>query len=218
VTDIELAQLAALANCRFSPGSSAKSFVRRLSAILAQPQSVIDVRELSDKESRFLDSLAHQYRKQVGKCLAADCEVCHLATRIDRDVIRVALDAFIENRAVDDFEPLLPAWRKAALRLYNKSHGTKLAHPYEYATHVKRRRANTRGDIYCRFCGERLFAQVKQPHQLVRESGDAQRHLTICALMTLAEMRTPAKPGHRTVPMEDLWRDDGPLFATGRAS
>lgn len=208
MTDLELDQITALANCRFSPGSSAKSFVRRLSAILVEPQDVIDARQLSEKEALFLSSLAHQYRKQIGRCMAIDCEVCEATAMIDPDEIRVALDAFIEDRAVVKWGEQLPTWRKTALRVYNRTHGTKAAHPYQYATKAapSARRAKDRGEIYCRFCGEMLFARVKRPHELVRDSVEAQRHLTICALQVLAGMRELAKPGHRALPMDALWR------------
>lgn len=126
---------------------------------------------------------------------------------IARDEARVALDAFLEGR---DYEAPIEEWRKAALTLYNAMHAKKYAHPYEYATKVAvaSRRAETRGDVYCRFCGERLAIGIKDPHGVIRADAEAQRHLTICALQLLAGMREPAKPGHRALPLEMTWRDD----------
>lgn len=231
MTDVELAQIAALKECKFSPGSSAKSFVHRLAGYagvkaedIADPivadatRKFTSARELSEKETAFLDKLAHQYRKQIGHCMSVACLACHAPVLTESEVA-VALDSFIEDRtdAVGvKYAVQIPVWRKHALAIYNKQHGKTFAHSYEYATKVaaNNRRAETRGDIYCRFCGERLFAQVKQPHRLVAESADAQRHLTICALQTLAGMRAAAKPGHRALPMEQMW-DDGPLFGGG---
>lgn len=230
MTDLELAQVAALKACTFSPGSTAKAFVRRLASyadvkhteiadriIADNTRQFTDARELSDKERGFLDSLAHQYRKQIGKCMAVACEKC--LPPVDAKEIGVALDLFTEDRReFSEFAQRLPAWRKAALARFNKQHETTFAHPYEYATTcaVQSRRAKTLGDVFCRFCGEQLFSQVKRPHELVADSPDAQRHLTICALQILAGMKAPAAVGHRSLPMEQLW-DAGPLFATERA-
>lgn len=223
MTDLELAQIAALSRCSFSPGSTAKSFVLRLAGYASVDADAVaaisprvgeatrkftSAREMSDKERAFLDNLAHQYRKQIGRCMSVACVACQAP--IDRNEVGVALDAVIEGR--QDYDAKLPAWRRVALAFYNTRHGSKFAHPYEYATKVaaSNRRAETRGDIYCRYCGERLFVGVKQPHKLIAESAEAQRHLTICALQVLAEMRPAAKPGHRALPLEFLWREDQP--------
>jgi hypothetical protein len=142
--------------------------------------------------------------------MSVACTDClPVAVTNNPDEIRVALDAYLEGRA--EYDKQVPAWRKAALAVYNKTHSTTFAHPYEYATKVppRDRRRETRGEVYCRFCGERLFAGVKQPHKLVADSDEAQRHLTICALQTIAGMREPAKPGHRALPMEYLFGDSG---------
>lgn len=296
MTDVELAQLGALKECSFSPGSTAKAFIRKL-------RDLDPLHDLTDKQTISLDSLAHQYRRQIGRCMSESCfkcddqvsigygaatgriehcQKCHRPHDVDeqgrvpqhrrvlgsvyeggasstsiadalcaksghpsREEIErrkeeraadaaksvgdpdyaVALDAFLVGR--NEYERRLPAWRKTALRVYNKQHSTTFARPYEYATKVApwNRRAETRGDIYCRFCGERLFAGVKQPHKLVKESADAQRHLMICALQVLAGMRESVAPGYRAVPMEAEWSsepvalpsaDSGPLFGGGR--
>lgn len=138
-----------------------------------------------------------------------------LAQRVEnastsRDDARVALDSYLEGR--DEFADRVPEWRRAALALYNERHRKGFAHAYEYATRCApdARRAKTLGDIYCRFCGERLFSQVKDPHHLVAGSADAQRHLTICALQLLAGMRPLQKPGYRSLPFEQMWREDQP--------
>ncbi len=201
MTDLEIAQVKALAPCRFAPASSAKSFINRL-AIREMS------RELSPKESAFLDRLAHQYRKQIGRCMSIACVACHQSPAIDREVIRVAVDAVIEGRS--EYDEQIKPWRIEALRRLNHAYKTTFAHSYEYATKVRpeNRRKETLGDIYCRFCGERLFAQVKQPHKLVASSDEAQRHLTICALQILAEMKRLVPPGHRALPFEQLWRED----------
>jgi hypothetical protein len=130
------------------------------------------------------------------------------AAKVKEDA-RVALDAFLEGRRVDEYEKHLKEWRRVALVAYNAAHGTKATHAYEYATSCapQSRRAHTRGDIYCRFCGERLAVGVKDPHGVVAASDEAQRHLTTCALQLLAGMREPAKPGHRALPMEFTWSD-----------
>lgn len=203
MTDVEIAQVTALARCRFSPGSSAKSFVGRLA--IREPS-----RELSPKESAFLDRLAHQYRKQIGRCMSIACIACHQPPAIDREEIRVALDSVLEERG--EYDEKIGSWRREALARVNRAYGTTFAHPYEYATRCapESRRAHTLGDIYCRFCGERLFSQVKQPHKLVASSDEAQRHLTICALQILAEMKPLVPPGHRALPFEQLWREDQP--------
>lgn len=242
MTDVELAQITALEKCTFSPGSSAKSFVRRLAgyagvdadevtAINARvgeaTRKFTNARELSDKERDFLDKLAHQYRKQIGKCMSVACVKCAAPIGATCEDIKVALDAVIEGRA--EYADEIAAWRKLALTVYNSRHGKTHAHLYEYATKVApdRRRAETRGDIYCRLCGERLFAGVKRPHQLMKEGKalEAQRHLAICALQVLAGMREPVKPGYRAMPMESVWSsepvalpsaDNGPLFGGGR--
>lgn len=202
MTDTEIAQAAALARCKFSPGSSAKRFVNDMAS---RPASY----EMSDKATAFLDQLAHQYRKQIGECLSVACvdAKCH-AAKFSRDELLVVLDAAIEGRS--EWDAHHDELRKAALRRYNSLHGTKHAHPYEYATRVtaSNRRARHRGELYCRFCGECLFFQVKQPHKLVADDPVAQRHLTICALHVLAGMREPAKPGHRTAPMDFLWQTE----------
>jgi hypothetical protein len=229
MTEVELTQITALAKCTFSPGSTAKAFIRRLASyadvkaeditdriIADATRKYTDARELSDKERAFLDRLAHQYRKQLGKCMSVACIVC--LPQIDPKVISVALDMIIEGRSeVDEYAKQLPAWRKTALARYNAKHNERFTYPYEYVTSCapQSRRAETLGDIFCRFCGERLFAQVKQPHRLVKESTDAQRHLTICALQILAGLKAPAAVGHRALPMEQLW-DAGPLFGGGR--
>lgn len=206
MTDVELEQIAALAKCSFSPGSTAKAFVRKL---VEMP----DTYELSDKQTAFLDNLAHQYRKQLGRCMAIACLACEASPHPDQEEIRVALDALLEGR--EEYGKQLDAWRKLALATYNRQFKTTFAHPYEYATKAKpqHRTAATRGDIYCRFCGERLFVGVKQPHRLVREHDGARRHMLVCALQVLAGMREPASPGHRTLPMEQAWSDE--LFSTG---
>lgn len=114
MTDVEIAQLAALKRCRFSPGSAAKNFVGRVGDFNTEY-------ELSPKQTAFLDRLAHQYRKQIGKCMAVACLPCNPV--IDAAVVRVALDAFIEQRAVEEFDPSLPMWRKVALARYNEELG-----------------------------------------------------------------------------------------------
>jgi hypothetical protein len=63
----ELAQ--ALARCTFSPGTTAKRFARWVSE---QPAD----RELSAKAAAFLERLGHSYRRQLGRCMAENCEVC----------------------------------------------------------------------------------------------------------------------------------------------
>lgn len=201
MTDVELTQAAALARCSFSPGSTVKRFVGWAAGLATSEPT----RVLTPQATAFLDRLAHQYRKQIGKCMSVACTTC--PPPVSRQEIRVALDSVIEGRA--DYAQQVPAWCKKALALYNKRHGKTFAHPYEYATKVaaSSRRAHTLGDIYCRFCGERLFAQVKQPHKLVADSAEAKRHLTICALTMLAGMREAAQPGHRALPLEDLWRE-----------
>lgn len=124
---------------------------------------------------------------------------------VDPEEIAVALDSVIDGR--HDFDHRLGVWRRAALAHYNNRHGTKFTHLYEYATRCApaSRRSHTLGDVYCRLCGDRLYAQVKEPHQLVKKSVEAQRHLTICTLHVLSGMRQPAKPGYRTAPMESWW-------------
>lgn len=235
MTDVEIAQISALARCTFSPGSSAKSFVIRLAGYAAVDASALtdpairdsvnvrrftNARELSEKETAFLDKLAHQYRKQLGKCMSVACMACLPPAPTDVDEIKVALDAVLDDRPdaraafADKYERHVPDWIRSARALYNKRNGSTFAHLYEYATSCAplSRRASTRGDVYCRICGERLFAQVKQPHKLVAESPEAQKHLTTCALQMLAGMREPAKPGHRALPLEPVWAEDGPLF------
>lgn len=203
MTSAEIAQALALGACKFTPGSTAKRFVAQMAGYATSRPDY----EISPKGTAFLDRLAHQYREQIGRCMSVACVTCTLPG-IDRDEIRVAIDAVTEGRA--DFDDRLPAWRKAALALYNATHKTTFAHPYEYATScaVESRRAHTLGDIYCRFCGEQLFAQVKRPHQAVANDAEATRHLTICALHVLAGMRTVAKPKHRALPMEMLWQPE----------
>ena len=205
MTEVEQAQLAALAKCTFSPGSTPKMFVKRLTTVDA-------ARVLSAKETAFLDRLAHQYRRQIGRCMSVACVKCNPV--IDAEQVRVALDAFLEARPVEEFDKHRALWLKVGLARYNERYRLHVAHPYEYATKVKpeNRRKETLGDVYCRFCGERLFAQVKQPHRLVKASDDAQRHLTVCALQVLAGMRRPTPPGHRRLPFESLGTD-GELFA-----
>lgn len=200
MTDLEIAQALALAKCKFSPGSTAKRFVAQMAGEAEHDPNY----KLSPKGATFLDRLAHQYREQLGRCMSVACTKCIEA--IDLGAVAIAADAMqIGDHRFDD---LIPAWRKAAVKVYNAEHGTTFAHPYEYATKVaaNNRRAETLGDIYCRFCGERLFSQVKQPHQLVKQSAFAEHHLTICALQVLAGTRPSAKPGHRALPMEMLWQ------------
>ena len=199
MTDVQISQAIALGRCTFSPGSTAKRFVAQMAGYALKRPTY----EMSDKASAFLDRLAHQYRKQLGRCMSVACMAC--SPTIDRDEILIAVDAVTDGR--HDFDDRLLSWKRAALALYNTTHGTTFAHPYEYATTCapQSRRAHTLGDVYCRFCGERLLQQVKQPHKLVAESPDAHRHLTICALQLLGRMRAPAKPGHRALPMEMMW-------------
>lgn len=137
-----------------------------------------------------------------------------------RDDAAVALDAFIECRTEYD-AATIAEWSKLALFQYRERWNVPAVHPYRYETREKpwNRRAATRGDIFCRFCGERLFTGVKRPHELVANSAVAQRHLTICALQVLAGVKEPVDPKHKRVPFEDLARptgDSGPLF--GRSS
>lgn len=200
MTDVELAQALALGRCTFSPGSTTKRFAAWAADMARRnPQ-----RPMTEKGAALLDKLAHQYREQLGRCMSAACTKC--APTIDLSEVAIAADAVQLGDARFD-EKLVP-WRKAALRLYNAANGTRFSHPYEYATKVaaENRRAETLGDIFCRFCGERLFSQIKRPHQLVKSSAFAQHHLTVCALQTLAGTRPAERPGHRALPMEDLWR------------
>jgi hypothetical protein len=198
--DVQAAQAAALARCRFTPGSTAKRFVTWAHGLKSETP-------LTPQASAFLDKLAHQYRKQIGTCMSVTCTVCHVPP-IDREEVRVALDALLEGRGL--YSNLFPRWVKAALVLYNAAHKQRVAHLYEYATRVapQSRRAATLGDLFCRICGEQLANQIKQPHQLVRGSADIRRHLMICALQLLSGMRKPAKPGYRSLPLEQMWRDD----------
>jgi hypothetical protein len=84
----------------------------------------------------------------------------------DKGAILVALDAYVA-RTFDD--PCIPEWRRLALFQYREKWGVHVAHPYRYETRVAadNRRAETLGEVYCRFCGGCLFHQVKQPHRLV---------------------------------------------------
>jgi hypothetical protein len=59
----------ALARCTFTPGSTVKRFVR-----WATEQPV--EHEFSDRAAAFLERLAHQYRRQLGSCMAESCDVC----------------------------------------------------------------------------------------------------------------------------------------------
>jgi hypothetical protein len=68
VTELELAQIAALAECRFSPGSAEKRFVRQL--VERKPTAI------SIAQAEWLDKLAHRYRKQIGRCMSVACVVC----------------------------------------------------------------------------------------------------------------------------------------------
>lgn len=150
----------------------------------------------------------HPSREEIQRRKESRCDQRLATAIIARDEARVALDAVIERR--DEYADRVPEWCRAALAVYNQRHGSRHAHAYEYATKVAvaSRRANTRGDIYCRYCGERLAVGVKDPHRVVASSFEAQRHLTICALQVLAGMREPAKPGYRTLPMEYAWVDE----------
>jgi hypothetical protein len=138
----------------------------------------------------------------------------HRKIHEDRGDILVALDCYLEGRS--EFAERLDGWRALALFAYREKWNQPVAHPYRYVTRVaaSSRRAETRGDIHCRYCGDRLVAGVKQPHVLVKESADMQRHLTICALHVLAGMRESVAPDHKALPMEPLFVpvEDGPLF------
>jgi hypothetical protein len=203
MTDAELAQVRRLACCTFSPGSTAKRFIHDMAGLAV----LLPMTTLTPKQQRYLNGLAHSYRKQLGRCLAIDCERCTTERPLTRDDLLVALDAILDGRNIEEYDRHRARWRLDALGRYNAQHKTTFANPYEYATTCapQSRRAHTLGDIYCRFCGERLFQQVKQPHRVIRESPEAQRHLTICALQVLTEMRKAAKPGHRAIPMEAWW-------------
>jgi len=202
MTDVELAQALALGACKFTPGSTAKRFVAQMAGYARSNPSY----EMSSKAAAFLDRLAHQYRKQIGRCMSVVCATCQ--PPIDHATAMVMIDALIERRHDFDDDARLSVWPRSALARYNTIHGTTFAHPYEYATKVaaNNRRRHTLGDVYCRFCGEQLFAQVKQPHKLIAGDAEATRHLTICALQVLAGMRQPAKPKHRALPMELFWQ------------
>lgn len=69
MTEHQHALAQALARCTFSPGTTAKRFVRWASS---QPIE----RELSDKAAAFLERLGHSYRRQLGRCMAERCDIC----------------------------------------------------------------------------------------------------------------------------------------------
>ena len=119
--------------------------------------------------------------------------------------VTIAADAI----QLDDhrFDSMIPHWRKLALKIYNAKHESKFAHPYEYVTRAapSSRTARTFGDVYCRFCGERLLERVKDPHALVKTRPLVERHLTLCALQVLCGIRKASQPGHRALPMEWMW-------------
>lgn len=66
------------------------------------------------------------------------------------------------------------------------------------------------GDIYCRFCGERLAMRAAHAYVEVQRCGgnaslftrDVLPHTTPCALQSLAGLRIPVKPGTMLLPEE----------------
>jgi hypothetical protein len=59
-----------LQGCRFTPGAAPKRFVRD---VKAQGQWA---KPLTPAQLKYVDDLAHSYRKQLGRCLAVDCPKC----------------------------------------------------------------------------------------------------------------------------------------------
>jgi hypothetical protein len=154
-------------------------------------------------------SKEHRERTDADQTLAK-----HRRILDERGDMLVALDAYIE---CSGFDRRLGEWKKLALWQYCEKWLVRVAHPYRYETRCApdNRRAETRGEVYCRFCGGAMFQQVKQPHDLVKGSGEAQRHLTICALHVLTGERESVAPNFKALPLEDLLTTGaalGPLF------
>lgn len=136
----------------------------------------------------------------------------------------VAIDAMIMGRG--EYADKVARWGWLALWSYRKHWKVPAVYPFRYETKcaASNRRAETRGDVYCRFCGERLLVGVKRPSDVVAESEHAQRHLAACALHVLVGLREMAPPTHKVLPMElaaDGFApsspiDSGPLFGGGR--
>lgn len=74
MTEHQHALAQALARCTFSPGTTAKRFVRWVSE---QPAD----RELTSKAATFLERLGHGYRRQLGRCMAENCSACTVTKR-----------------------------------------------------------------------------------------------------------------------------------------
>jgi hypothetical protein len=72
MTEAQLAQVLALEQCRFSPATTVKRFVRWAADVAHAAPG----RELSPQAASFLNRLAHSYRRQLGRCMAVDCPKC----------------------------------------------------------------------------------------------------------------------------------------------
>lgn len=93
MTSLELAQRDALARCKFSPGTTAKRFVRQMSELDAAAT-------ITTKQSAFLDKLAHSYRRQIGRCMAANCVEC-AGTKMKRSMFKLTSAIFAGRRVIE---------------------------------------------------------------------------------------------------------------------
>lgn len=125
-----------------------------------------------------------------------------------RDDAAVALDAFESGRA--DLQDLIPEFKRLALHAYARRFELKVR-PLElwrWESPGAPPTPASKGDVYCRFCGELLLRRVTRI-SLKAAGALPEAHLTRCMLWFLAGMREAVSPETKVLPPEHRPDDSG---------